>query len=300
MYLYVITNLINNKKYVGITNNPKKRWDAHKKAQDKDMVIAKAIKKYGSENFTFEVLLDNIPEEEIDAYEQEYIKKLETHVSTGKGYNVSWGGKYHFNVPPKYGRDNNNAHLTEDEVRFIKSHRNQPIYVLYEDFIDKLTYNAFKKVYWNKTYKNIEPTVDPYPYNSEFSNQFSSGNKLTYEQVVKLRKQYAAKIPWREVYENEYKELYPDELTFWNIYYGNRYKLVMPEVFTDENRHFQSSIMHSGENNGRAKLTKEEVIQMRYDFEHGIKTRKEIQQEHPNVTTTSINDVLRYKTWKNI
>ena len=55
----------------------------------------------------------------------------------------------------------------------------------------------------------------------------------------------------------------------------------MPEVFTDENRHFQSSIMHSGENNGRAKLTKEEVIQMRYDFEHGIKTRKEIQQEHP-------------------
>lgn len=300
MYLYVITNLINNKKYVGITNNPKKRWDAHKKAQDKDMVIAKAIKKYGSENFTFEVLLDNIPEEEIDAYEQEYIKKLETHVSTGKGYNVSWGGKYHFNVPPKYGCDNNNAHLTEDEVRFIKSHRDQPIYVLYEDFKDKLTYNAFKKVYWNKTYKNIEPTVDPYPYNSEFSNQFSSGNKLTYEQVVKLRKQYVAKIPWREVYENEYKELYPDELTFWNIYYGNRYKLVMPEVFTDENRHFQSSIMHSGENNGRAKLTKEEVIQMRYDFEHGIKTRKEIQQEHPNVTTTSINDVLRYKTWKNI
>ena len=38
MYLYVITNLINNKKYVGITNNPKKRWDAHKNAQDLSLI----------------------------------------------------------------------------------------------------------------------------------------------------------------------------------------------------------------------------------------------------------------------
>lgn len=61
------------------------------------MVIAKAIKKYGKENFKFEVLLPGIPIEEIDDYEIEYIKKYESHVSTGKGYNVSKGGRY--NIP---------------------------------------------------------------------------------------------------------------------------------------------------------------------------------------------------------
>jgi predicted GIY-YIG superfamily endonuclease len=30
MYVYLITNLINNKKYIGITNNYKKRWSNEK------------------------------------------------------------------------------------------------------------------------------------------------------------------------------------------------------------------------------------------------------------------------------
>ena len=68
MYLYLITNMINNKKYIGITNNPKKRWENHKCNNDKTMAIAKAINKYGKENFKFEVLLSGIPIEKIDEY----------------------------------------------------------------------------------------------------------------------------------------------------------------------------------------------------------------------------------------
>ena len=45
MYVYQITNLINNKLYIGITNNYKKRWQNHK--CNKKMVIGKAIQKYG-------------------------------------------------------------------------------------------------------------------------------------------------------------------------------------------------------------------------------------------------------------
>ncbi len=55
------------------------------------MGIVKTIKKYGVDNFTFEVLLSGISIEEIDQYEIDYIKKYESHVSTGKGYNVSFG-----------------------------------------------------------------------------------------------------------------------------------------------------------------------------------------------------------------
>lgn len=299
MYLYLITNLINQKKYIGITNNPKKRWENHKCNNDPSMAIAQAIRKYGAENFKFEILLSGIPIEKIDEYEQEYIQKYETHISTGKGYNVSWGGRYNIANNARYGEDNPKAKLTNEEAQYIKSHRNIPMYVLYDDFSDKISYEAFKDIYNDKTYKNIKPTVECYPYNIEFSSQFSS-SKIDYPDIVELRKQYDNQIPWREAYTEKYKELYPDELTFWNIYVGNRFKLVMPEVFTDENKHFQASISHSGSNNGRAKLNAEDVKQMRYDFENKIKTRKEIQQSYPQVSSSTINRILKYETWTNI
>ena len=66
MYLYKITNNINQKIYIGITNNYKKRWANH---GTEDTVISNAIKKYGKENFTFEVLFENVSIEEIDELE---------------------------------------------------------------------------------------------------------------------------------------------------------------------------------------------------------------------------------------
>ena len=66
MYIYQITNLINNKIYIGKTNNPQKRWDNHKCSNDPNMVIARALRKYGINNFKFEVLYRNISIEDID------------------------------------------------------------------------------------------------------------------------------------------------------------------------------------------------------------------------------------------
>lgn len=301
MYVYKITNLINDKGYIGITNNPKKRWENHKCNNDPSMVIAKAIKKYGKENFSFEILLSNVSLDEIDSIEQEYIEKYQTHVSTGKGYNVSRGGRYNILEKPLEGVDNGRALLTEEEVRYIKSHRNLPEYVLYEKFAEKITYETFRNIYLDKTYKNIPPTVDCYPKNFEFSCQFNN-SKLDYGEVVELREAYDKGIYWKDIYEQRYKEKYQDPWTFWNIYCGNMYKLVKPEVFTEENKqkHTQFRIC-SGEKNGRAKLKKEEVIQMRKDFESKKKTRKEIQDQYKDrVSSTSINNILRYATWKNI
>lgn len=61
------------------------------------------------------------------------------------------------------------------------------MYVLYDDFSDKISYEAFKDIYNDKTYKNIKPTVECYPYNIEFSSQFSS-SKIDYPDIVELRK----------------------------------------------------------------------------------------------------------------
>lgn len=292
MYLYKITNKINGKKYIGITNSFKRRFREHKRNHSPNSLICKAIQKYGQENFIFEVLKENLSIESACELEQEYIKKEDCLVPNG--YNISKGGN--INV----GSSNGRAKLTDEEVQYIKDHRNLPMYVLYDEFNEKIGYDAFKEIYWNRTYPDIQPHVDIYPYNLEFSNQFTSNNKLDYEDIVKLRKQYAQQIPWREVYEKEYKELYPREMDFWNIYVGNIYKLVMPQVFTKENKHFQASISHSGENNGKAKLAKEDVIKIRKMHEEENISNSEIYKMYPQVSPTSIRNIINYKTWKTL
>lgn len=292
MYLYEIKNLINDKKYIGITNDYKRRFREHC-SKNKDSVISKAIKKYSKENFSFTVLKDGLSIEEACNLEIKFIKEQNTLVPNG--YNVSKGGT------ANVGTSNGKAKLTEKEVQYIKDHRNIPMYVLYEDFNEKITYSTFKKVYNDETYKDIVPHVEQYKYNLEFTNQFTSNNKLTYGEIVDLREKYKNNIPWKEVYiKDGYNKIYKNELDFWNIYVGNRYKLVMPEVFTKERKHFQSSISHSGEQNGRAKLTKEDVLNIRALREKYKKTNSEIYKMYPQVSPVSIRYILNYKTWKNI
>lgn len=58
--IYCYTNKINNKKYVGQTNNPERRQREHKsnafneKSVNYGSVFHKALRKYGWENFNYE------------------------------------------------------------------------------------------------------------------------------------------------------------------------------------------------------------------------------------------------------
>ena len=87
--VYCITNLINNKKYIGITSrNIKIRFQEH--CSHKRTLIYNAVQKYGKENFKIETLEKNISKEEIDDRERYFIKKYNTLVPNG--YNLSTGG----------------------------------------------------------------------------------------------------------------------------------------------------------------------------------------------------------------
>lgn len=59
-YIYKITNLINSKRYIGRTtaHNPIRRWTEHKSKANRNprTPIEFAIKKYGSQNFKFEII----------------------------------------------------------------------------------------------------------------------------------------------------------------------------------------------------------------------------------------------------
>lgn len=87
--VYCITNLINNKKYIGITSRSIfVRFQEH--CSHNQTLVYDAIKKYGKENFKIEILEDNILKEDIDKRERYFIKFYNTLVPNG--YNLSTGG----------------------------------------------------------------------------------------------------------------------------------------------------------------------------------------------------------------
>lgn len=302
MYVYLITNKINNKKYVGITNNYKKRWGnecSYPTDPANRQMIQDAIHKYGKNNFSFEILYTGLTIEEACQKEEELIAEYHTWIKDKQcwGYNVDKGGRYHPCPNSGKGEKNNRAKITDKQAQYILDNRDKPLYVLYEDFNTIICYEEFKQIYHGKKFKHLTTTTQIYPYNFEFSCQFTR-SPLDYGDIVFLRQEYQKGTYWKDVYEL-YKDLYPNEWTFWNIYYGNYFKLVMPEVFTEENKKKHSGLGKSGEKNGRAKLTEKDVKNIRKLHQDG-KTNTEIYALYPQVTHANIRAIINNQIWKNI
>jgi predicted GIY-YIG superfamily endonuclease len=90
-YLYKITNTVNNKLYVGITTNPSKRWETHLVAsKDSQKPLYQAIRKHGVPSFVMEIICADIMSEQAALLlEAEHIKKLNSLVINGHGYNIN-------------------------------------------------------------------------------------------------------------------------------------------------------------------------------------------------------------------
>ena len=101
-YIYSITNLENNKPYVGKTEkpNPYDRWKQHlqlvrsfNNLQENNsalsMYILRAMNKHGVDNFKFRVI-EECPDEIVNERETYWIDKLD---SCNNGYNITLGGE---------------------------------------------------------------------------------------------------------------------------------------------------------------------------------------------------------------
>ena len=117
--IYKITNLINGKSYVGQSVHIERRWMEHCLPSTKSL-IAKAIQKYGRENFTFQVL-EECPQDLLDKKEEYYINHHNTVVPNG--YNImDWvdGKVTYFTIDKEIlsniFNDIQNSGLTFDEI----------------------------------------------------------------------------------------------------------------------------------------------------------------------------------------
>ena len=78
--IYKVTNNINGKVYIGQSDQIEMRWKRHRyrslnnNGDDYNCIFYKAIRKYGLENFTFEVI-EECNKEELNEKEKYWIKQ---------------------------------------------------------------------------------------------------------------------------------------------------------------------------------------------------------------------------------
>ena len=93
--VYMHTNKINGKKYVGITKEkPERRWGKNG-CRYRTGVFAKAIAKYGWDNFEHKILFENLSQIEAQQKEIDLIKEFRSFANE-YGYNSTKGGERYF------------------------------------------------------------------------------------------------------------------------------------------------------------------------------------------------------------
>ena len=287
MYIYLITNLVNNKKYVGQTSDYQRRMRQHK--TQNDQLIDQKIQQYGINNFSFEILEENLSPEEANEKEKYYIKVFNSLIPNG--YNIHTGGKNN-----SIGEENPLAKITEAEAQWILDNRNIPEQVLYEKcaFKDRISYNHFRQIYIGRAWSHLTTETQPVN-NLSHKGEDSGSHCYTNQEVYAIREDYRNGVYFKDAWEKSGKKMTID--SFYQLYNGRGYTNIHYDVYTDENK-AKHKPDHSGENNGRAKLTKEDVIKIR-ELSKTL-SNSEIYKLYPQVSSTSIRNIINYKTWKNI
>lgn len=91
-YVYKITNTVNGKAYIGISiHDPEKGRIKDHLSGHGNRILARAVKKYGKDAFTYEVLEANVFDEFLPELEVAYIANYNTVVP--HGYNLTYGGE---------------------------------------------------------------------------------------------------------------------------------------------------------------------------------------------------------------
>lgn len=177
-YLYKITDMLNNKIYIGQTNNPSKRWSYHKNQALKNkplQYIHRAMAKYGINNFQFETITICKTSEDADYTETVLIAQNDSR-NKDKGYNrapgghVAWQSGLPSHMYSMYGK-----HHTEISKQQI---RNTLIGKIYSD-------DAKNKMSLSAKNRHMKGNVTSKAANKKWK-------RMTYEKAEQIRNEYRA------------------------------------------------------------------------------------------------------------
>lgn len=120
--IYCITNLINNKMYIGQTSRIwQERWKDHiESARDlnNQRPLYRAMRKYGIENFSLSII-EHCPDNELNDREQYWIDKKQTWIAKypDKGYNLTCGGNNGTQYSYDYIKSLYKNGMTQSEIK---------------------------------------------------------------------------------------------------------------------------------------------------------------------------------------
>lgn len=162
--IYKITNLINNKIYIGKTNDSNRRWKDHKRLaftvnnREYEKTLYKAMRKYGLENFQFDMIEELFDYSIAGEREKYWIKYYD---SWQNGYNENQGGEGGSLKGHCLGEANGRAKLNKEDVIFIRTKYAEGISrkECYKFFKNKISESGFGRVWLGQTWKEIMPEV---------------------------------------------------------------------------------------------------------------------------------------------
>lgn len=183
IFMYKITNLTNNKIYIGQTENLNRRWSEHKstaKTNKTNTHFYRAINRYGIENFVIEEisyeLYSNLEEANL-----EEIRLIAFFNSTDKniGYNIDPGGNRHF-VTEEQKEKLRVQRIGDKNPFFGKTHSEETI----NFYRERMKGNAIRLGCVSSSETLIKLSY-------AFSGEKNPNKKLNNEQVKEIRKLYA-------------------------------------------------------------------------------------------------------------
>ena len=143
-----------------------------------------------------------------------------------------------------------------------------------------------REQYWIEYYNSYKSG-----YNETPGGNIQQGrSKLTKQDVIDIRTRYANLERCMVVYQD-----YKDRIGrsgFNKIWKGETWKSIMPEIYTQERRFYHATHTgNSGECNGRAKLTKEQVIAIRTRYAQG---------ESPSSIYHDYSEIVSFSHFQNV
>lgn len=305
--LYIITNTINNKKYIGIAKNLRKRLYMYKYEvlNHINRAIINAILKYGINNFSFDYIKSLPNYSDLLKEEVSYVYTMKEKFSI---YNETNGGEN----PPKNtksGYEIYNAKLNIENINYIfKSYFEDKKSVLEIckklNISDTITRNVLKgKTYKKETLHLIE--------------KYKEYAKPKYKNINIGSNNYQSKLNKNDI-KNIFNIYHNEKLNCFNI--ANKYnvnkstisKILLGKIYKEESKDLinifpkpRKSTNHinyklnSGELNNKSKLKENQVKEILYMFYIKKIKVKEIKNIF-KITEHTIYDLLKGKTWKDL
>lgn len=184
-YIYKITNIINNKIYIGQTkNSPKRRWIEHKRDYKEGVTyLYNAMKKHGIDNFKFEVIESDVPTEQLNDREIYWIKEFETFSDYGKGYNLTKGGGQNLEISETTREKHRNNVLNG-----VTGHTHLPRELVYTESVRKrMSESQKKRVYSEEELRKRRENTLKGEENPFYGKHHSQETKNKLSEIMKNR-----------------------------------------------------------------------------------------------------------------